>query len=433
MERKTIVCCLPGFSFSSYWVNNWTSLLSFLQSKFIVHVMMGFSNNIYMTRNQILEGLFNSEKAGAKFDYCFWMDDDNPTDVDGFKQLLEDLEEDDSLDGILGWYWLQPHGSNIPPAVSVGDFEVNCNIKNMTPQEAYKEPFIVPVEWGGFGSFLIRWNAMESVGEKSFSPIIIPESRDGFSGDDISFFIRARNLAALKQIKPLKFAVDKRVKVPHLKLRNADFDANAFIALPSEIAQAENIQGWMTRLELVWLFNRAKQMDSVIEIGSWKGRSSYALAASGTNLICIDTWQGASDEIPAWGGKSLRDVAKEEDIFKAWMNNVGSVFRNVDFLKMDSISASKLWQIGRKIIYGDNVKVDMVFIDGEHTFDAVVADIQAWQPKAKKLLCGHDIDREEVKRALEFCKIPYKKGPNEIWFYEVPQEKEQVSFSEAAD
>ena len=50
-----------------------------------------------------------------------------------------------------------------------------------------------------------------------------------------------------------------------------------------------------------------------------------------------------------------------------------------------------------------NGSLDFVFIDAEHTFEAVVSDIRAWLPKVKHGGCiaGHDLDWDGVKRAVE--------------------------------
>jgi hypothetical protein len=47
--------------------------------------------------------------------------------------------------------------------------------------------------------------------------------------------------------------------------------------------------------------------------------------------------------------------------------------------------------------------VDVVFIDAEHTYEAVRADIAAWLPKVLTetgIIAGHDYDRPEVKEAV---------------------------------
>ena len=63
-------------------------------------------------------------------------------------------------------------------------------------------------------------------------------------------------------------------------------------------------------------------------------------------------------------------------------------------LKTTSIEAAK---------YFDDGILDFVFIDAEHTFEAVVSDIRAWLPKVKHGGCiaGHDYSWDGVKRAVE--------------------------------
>ena len=45
----------------------------------------------------------------------------------------------------------------------------------------------------------------------------------------------------------------------------------------------------------------------------------------------------------------------------------------------------------------------MIFIDAGHNYDEVMEDLYAWEPKAKKLICGHDYSTSflEVKRAVD--------------------------------
>lgn len=173
------------------------------------------------------------------------------------------------------------------------------------------------------------------------------------------------------------------------------------------IKAAEKIQGWMSNEELGCLYDRASQMESVIEIGSWRGRSSYALAAAllerGGVLFCVDHFRGSLSEL----SDSHQD-AKTQDIYAQFVENVRPL-PNIIAVKEDSCNASKLF----------NTPVDMVFIDGEHTEPAVTADIEAWKPKTRKLLCGHDLTLQGVSKALDKSGLPFKRGAGSIWYVEI--------------
>lgn len=61
--------------------------------------------------------------------------------------------------------------------------------------------------------------------------------------------------------------------------------------------------------------------------------------------------------------------------------------------------------------------VDMVFIDADHSYEAVKKDIIAYTPKLKLkgLLTGHDIDYPGVNRAVKELIKDYDVGPNFVW------------------
>jgi hypothetical protein len=129
-----------------------------------------------------------------------------------------------------------------------------------------------------------------------------------------------------------------------------------------------DIQGWMRPEELQWLYEMACRMASVVEIGSWKGRSTHALLSAGARVVAVDNWKTIIQK---------HDPARAEMAFKANL----AAFAKLSVLKLESLDAAR--QFRRR-------SVDMVFIDGTHTYEAVLADIQTWLPKARKLICGHD-------------------------------------------
>ncbi len=169
-----------------------------------------------------------------------------------------------------------------------------------------------------------------------------------------------------------------------------------------------DIPGWMSEAELDWLFQTACQMTSVVEIGCWKGRSTRALlcGCKGT-VFAVDHFLGNPSERDSPGP---HEEAKRIDISKVFMENVGH-FPNLVLLKKDSLEAARTFQPGA---------VDFVFIDGEHTFDAVRADLEAWLPIAKNLIAGHDFSVAGVLRAVkEKFGDNIQRPVGEIWAHRI--------------
>jgi len=61
--------------------------------------------------------------------------------------------------------------------------------------------------------------------------------------------------------------------------------------------------------------------------------------------------------------------------------------------------------------------VDLVFIDADHSYEAVKKDIKKFTPKLRPggILCGHDIDYPGVNRAVNEMIPLYDVGPNFVW------------------
>jgi hypothetical protein len=161
------------------------------------------------------------------------------------------------------------------------------------------------------------------------------------------------------------------------------------------------IEGWMSSVELNALYNLAAQMKSVVEVGSWKGRSTHALASACKGVvIAVDHFNGTTSELD-----TTHAEAKDGNIEDQFRHNTRG-FKNISVLKMDSLQAALRFIPGA---------VDMVFIDGDHSYEAVKADIEAWAKVPSVCLCGHDINEVGVKKALFDLGIPYKVLAGSIW------------------
>lgn len=165
---------------------------------------------------------------------------------------------------------------------------------------------------------------------------------------------------------------------------------------------AINIQGWMSPEELEWLCQQAGLVESVVEIGAWKGRATYALCAGCPGTIySVDHFKGSESE-----RLSSHVEAGQRNIYQDFKTNVGH-FENLTLLWMDSAEAVKRFA---------PKSIDMVFIDGGHAYDEIMPDLKAWGPVAKKMLCGHDHAQDGVPRALNDYGLMPEKGPGSIWF-----------------
>ena len=158
----------------------------------------------------------------------------------------------------------------------------------------------------------------------------------------------------------------------------------------------------MSPYELDWLYETAKGMKSIVEVGSWKGKSTFALCLGCPGTVyAVDHFKGSRDE---------RDKNHKEalttNIFEVFLENVGH-FKNLKTWKMDSLQAAG---------YFDDKSVDMVFIDAGHTYKEVRDDLRAWMPKAVKLLCGHDGDESSpVRKVLNDFNVNYEIIAGTIW------------------
>jgi hypothetical protein len=141
-----------------------------------------------------------------------------------------------------------------------------------------------------------------------------------------------------------------------------------------------NIKGWMSLAELEFLYETSKKMETIVELGSYLGRSTVALAAGCKGTVyAVDHWNWT-------GGRGLVMDGTEFEEFKKNTKD----FSNISIYRKDTVATARFFDT-----------VDMVFIDADHCYESVRKDIKAWLPKTKKIICGHDYDEDGAKRAVD--------------------------------
>jgi len=160
------------------------------------------------------------------------------------------------------------------------------------------------------------------------------------------------------------------------------------------LERALAIEGFTKESELEFLSEVARGMPrraAIVEVGSWKGRSTVAICeglrdGSEATVWAVDTFAGDPDIAETTGAIDQQAVAAE------FARNTAG-YDCLRVIVAESVQAAAEF---------DDESLDWVFIDANHSYEAVVADIAAWAPKLKPggLLSGHDYGRAGVTDAV---------------------------------
>jgi Methyltransferase domain len=157
------------------------------------------------------------------------------------------------------------------------------------------------------------------------------------------------------------------------------------------------ISGWFKPAQGGWLRARVESSrDAAIAlVGIYRGlNASYVLDPCRRNrvqLFAIDVWEQigptCDGEHLSWVAWRLfrRDLKRARRFFESWVRKAG-LAELVTIIQGSSTAAA-----GR---FADGT-LDLVFLDADHSYEAMRADLEAWFDKVKrgKLLAGHDWDR----------------------------------------
>lgn len=139
-----------------------------------------------------------------------------------------------------------------------------------------------------------------------------------------------------------------------------------------------------------------------VEVGTWLGRSAVYMAVEIANadkpirFDCVDTWLGSvNDYSRAFHDYFAAHGDDKNAAYEEFLKYIEPVKHLITPVREASVLASRL--------YADE-SLDLVFLDSDHEYSQISADIEAWYPKVKTggTIGGDDFGNEQggVRRAV---------------------------------
>lgn len=165
------------------------------------------------------------------------------------------------------------------------------------------------------------------------------------------------------------------------------------MSLERALAAMRATEGWLTEVEATALYGLTVSVleagpAPIVEVGSWKGRSTVVLATAAMSqrhrdwwaeplVHAVDTFEGSPEQ---WarnkGQKFSLYPAFEANLAKAGVSACVATWRG------RSVEVARQW----------HGPVGLLFLDGDHAYESVAADVEAWAPhlRAGGYLAMHD-------------------------------------------
>jgi predicted O-methyltransferase YrrM len=179
------------------------------------------------------------------------------------------------------------------------------------------------------------------------------------------------------------------------------------------IPHLEEIEGWLLLIEAAELFLMSQKIESpkpvICEIGTWKGKSSYifasALEKKNGFLYSIDPFNGDGDS--ASRDSYQKEISKLDVSllrnFEVTMKKY-NLWNKVKVLPLLSVDARPKF---------NEKKIDFLFIDGNHDYEAVKKDYLLWSDLIPSggMIALHDVGAVHVNGPRQVMQEFIEKNP----------------------
>lgn len=167
----------------------------------------------------------------------------------------------------------------------------------------------------------------------------------------------------------------------------------------NELKIDETIPGWTSRTQLEVLAHMShvastKDDPQILEIGTWAGRSLFALASNCPKgrVIALDPGKGYTlTELKERHPNTVKTLRGDPDEWQMWHTNI-------KYVRLSVIAQHKLKNVDMRDTRSENFfpynydKFDLIYIDGDHETNSVRRDLENAKVALKNdgVICGDD-------------------------------------------
>lgn len=173
------------------------------------------------------------------------------------------------------------------------------------------------------------------------------------------------------------------------------------------MTDCNGVYGYLPQQDIQFLFSVAAALPTrgtLVEIGSWMGLSGITMANAlystrnmDARIYCVDTWLGSPEH-------QNFDFIKHDEMFRIFLANLRGTRADllVRPVRAPSLEAAARFRDG---------SIDVLFIDGDHSYEACLDDMLHWLPKVRPggLVVGHDCytepDNGVYRATLRFTEL----------------------------
>lgn len=168
------------------------------------------------------------------------------------------------------------------------------------------------------------------------------------------------------------------------------------------VDKAKTVRGWGTFYNIHnQVLNSLPQNATIVELGVAWGRGLAMMCAlaktRGIKVFGVDHFEGTKGESKETYFGDTHSISEQKVINT--LNEIGISENDYTLIVGDTMKSANLF-----------AKVDYVFIDADHSYEGVCADITAWWPKIPLggFMGGHDLPFDPVRKAVEDNFVNYQ-------------------------